>query len=332
MKLFIKFNLYLFILFFTLLLPGCMLDPTDIGALVPPTVDQNPKLPGLPIEVAGHTRLIHYMTFGNSANPALFIMPGSLSDMCAYLPLQELQDKYFVVMWDQRGNGLSERVTEQELSYTSMVEEIKVLKNYFSPNGPITIMGHSWSAVFAAMYLAKYPADVEQAILMEPFGLSSEIMGKVNVPLNLTSEGYLDMMYSSKYMTPKDHETLDYQMLAILRSGVRDYFCDLNNLPPWPVWRVGGYALIIWEKYLLNGSKYDYDFTTGLTTFSGEVLIVGSSCSPIGYEFQKKYHQPLFQNAQVLRIENSGHRIITEQYESLINGLRNFLKYFQKDN
>jgi proline iminopeptidase len=323
---------YAFIFFFPFLLSGCMLEPTDLGALVPPTVDQNSVLPSMAIEVLGQWRLIHYRTFGDSTNPALFIMHGSLSDIRAYLPLQELQDKYFVVMWDQRGNGLSERVTEQELSYSSMVEEIKVLKNYFSPNRPITLMGHSWSAVFVAKYLAKHPTDVEQAILMEPFGLNYEIMEKVNIPLNLTSEGYLDMMYSSKYMTPKDYETLDYQMLAILRSGVRDYFCDLNNLPPWPVWRVGGCALIIWEKHLLNGSKYDYDFTTGLTTFSGEVLIVGSSCSPIGYEFQKKYHQPLFQNAQVLRIENSGHRIITEQYESLINGLRNFLKYFQKDN
>jgi len=315
-----------------LLLTGCVIDPEDFGALVPPTVDQIPNAPRLKIEVASNSRYIHYKTFGDSTNPAIFIMHGSLSDMRAYLPLKELQDKYFVVMWDQRGNGLSERVTEQELSYTSMVEEIKVLKNYFSLNRPITLMGHSWSAVFVAMYLAKYPADVEQAILMEPFGLNSEIMGKVNVLLNLTSKGYLDMMYSSKYMTPKDHETLDYQMLAVLRSGVRDYFCDLNNLPPWPVWRVGGYALIVWEKNLLNGTQYNFDFTDGLSSFPAEVLLVGSSCSPIGYTFQEQYHKPLFQHAQVLKIENSGHRIITEQYETLINGLRDFLKYFQKDN
>ena len=179
------------------------------------------------------------------------------------------------------------------------------------------------------MELGQHPGDVEQAILMEPCGPKSEVMEQVDVPLNLTPGGYLDMMYASKYMTPKDHETLDYQMLAVLRSGVRDYFCDINNLPPWPVWRVGGYALIVWEKNLLHGSKYDYDFTSGLSTFPGEVLLVGSSCSPIGYNFQEKYHQPLFQQAQVLRIENSGHRMVTEQYAALVAGLREFLKQYK---
>lgn len=324
-----KFILFLLFLFFPFLLPGCLLNSTNYGALVPPTVDQNSALPSLSIEVAGHTRLIHYKTFGDSANPALFIMHGSLSDMRAYLPLQELQDKYFVVMWDQRGNGLSERVTEEELSYDAMVEEIQALKNRFSHDCPITLMGHSWSAVFVALYLGKYPKNVEQAILMEPFGLKSEFMEHANVPLNLFTKGYMDMMYSAKYMTPKDHETLDYQMLAMLGSGVRNYFCDINHLPPWPVWRVGGYALIVWEKHLLNGTKYNYDFTNGLPDFPGDILLVGSSCSPIGYEFQQKYHQPLFQQAQVLKIENSGHRIITEQYDELINGLKNFLTQFK---
>jgi len=320
------------IIFLTaVLMNGCLMEPTDIGALVPPTVDQKPDLPALAIEVAGHQRLVHYQTFGDPENPALLIMHGSLSDICAYLPLQELQDKYFVVFWDQRGNGLSERVTEQELSYEAMVEEIHALKNHFSPDRPVTLMGHSWSADFVAMYLAEHPEAVDQAILMEPFGLKSDFMEAVSVPMNLTSKGYLDMMYSSKYMTPKDHETLDYQMLSVLRSGVRSYFCDKDHLPPWPVCRVGGFALIIWEKNLLNGAKYDYDFTRGLSAFSGEVLLVGSSCSPIGYAFQEEYHRPLFQHAQVLNIENSGHRIVTEQYEALVNGLHNFLHQYQTE-
>lgn len=316
----------------TLLIPalfsGCLLDPAEEGALVPPTVDENPALPSVAIEVAGHRRLIHFRTFGDPSSPPLFILHGSLSDMRAYLPLQELQDRYYVVMWDQRGNGLSERVSEKELSYEAMVEEIQAVKNHFCPDRRITIMGHSWSAVFAAMYLGKHADAVEEAVLMEPFGLQSAFMKNVDIPLNLTSKGYLEMMYSSKYLTPKDHEILDYRMLAMLRSGVRDYFCDSNNLPPWPVWRVGGYALIVWEKHLLHGTQYDYDFIAGLSSFPRRVLLIGSSCSPIGYEFQTTYHAPLFQHTQVLEITDSGHRIVTEQYEQLIAGLRNFLSKY----
>jgi len=295
------------------------------GALVPATVDENLLLPSIMINVAGYNRLIHYRTFGEATNPPLFIMHGSLSDMRAYLPLQELGEKYYVLMWDQRGNGLSERVSREELAIMHMVEEIEQVRLYFCPDKKISILGHSWSAAFAARYLAEYPGKVNQAILIEPFGLKDEYMESLDGMLNLFSPGYMNMMYTSTYLTPADHETLDFRMLATLKSAVRDYFCDCDDLPDWPVWRVGGYALLSWESDILEKGRYKYDFTDGLQDFQGDVLLVGSECSPIGYDFQKEFHQNLFANAATLNIPDSGHRILTEQYEELSEGLKFFL-------
>jgi proline iminopeptidase len=298
---------------------------SEPGSLVPATVDIDMSLPSLDLRVGGHSRLVHYLTFGSSENPALFILHGSLSDMRAYLPLQELSEHYYVVMWDQRGNGLSERVSKEELAIDMMVEEIVQMKEIFSPDNPISILGHSWSAIFVTRFLAEHPDDVRQAILMEPFGLKDEYMDSLNSMLNLTSSGYLNMFYSSAYLTPKDNETLDFRMLATLKSAVRDYFCDCNDLPEWPVWRVGGLALMVWEREIITKGRYDYDFTPGISDFHGQVLLVGSECSPIGYNFQDKYHQGLFQNLTLLEIHNSGHRMLTEQYNALINGIKDFL-------
>jgi proline iminopeptidase len=228
-----------------------------------------------------------------------------------------------------RGNGLSERCTRDELAIGEMVNEIEAMKEIFSPDQPITIMGHSWSAFFTARYLARYPDHVTQAILIEPNGLKDEFMKDVGMALNLFTEGYMDMMYTTKYFTAKDHETLDYQALAMLSSGVRNFYCDEKNIPDWPVWRVGAYALMVWESSILTNGKYDFDYTKGLEQFPNKVLIVGTSCSPIGYDFQEKYHQPLFRDAEVLRIENSGHRILTEQFDSLIIGVKKYLSEYQ---
>jgi proline iminopeptidase len=302
----------------------------ELNALVPATVDENPDLPSVSIYVAGYDRLVHYQTFGDSQNPTLFILHGSASDMRAYLPLHILFDKYFVVFWDMRGNGLSERCTKEELAIDEMVNEIEAMKKIFSPDKPINIMGHSWSAFFAARYLARYPDHVNQAILIEPNGLKDDFMKDVGQALNLFTEGYMDMMYATKYLTAKDQEMLDYQALAMLRSGVRNFYCDENNIPEWPVWRIGAYALIVWEKSLLKNGKYDFDYTEGLDKFPNKVLIVGTECSPIGYSFQEKYHKPLFQNAEVLRIENSGHRILTEQFDALVIGVKSYLSEYKK--
>jgi len=296
------------------------------GRLVPVTVDQNPALPQIKIHVANQERSIHYLTYGNQDNPPLYILHGSLSDMRAYIPLaKELSDNYFVVLWDLRGNGLSERVTADELSYEAMVEEIEQVRLHFSPNQKITLIGHSWSAVFAALYLGDYHENINQIILMEPFGLNDEVMDKVDVPMNLTSLHFLDMFYSTKYLTAKSNEELDFQMLAVLKSGVRDYFCDPENLPEWPVWRVGGLALIVWERIILSGTQYDYDFTEGLKEYQDTVLLIGSGCSPIGYAFQRDYNANFFSKSKTVLISNSGHRMLTEQFDMVVEKIKAYL-------
>ncbi len=307
-----------------LLISGCThtLKP---GALVPPTVAEDPELQSATISVCDKQRNIHFRTFGDDTKPPLFIIHGSLSDMRAYLPLQLFSDRYYVVMWDMRGNGLSERVPKEELTLDAMVEEIEAVRRLFSPNKKITLFGHSWSAVFIALYLGKYPEQVEQAIMAEPFGLTAEIQQKTNVSMNLVSEGYLDMAFASGIMTPKDHESLDYQMLAMLTSGVRNFFCDVENLPEWPVWRVGGLALLTWEASILEGGAWSYDFSQGLIDFPGKVLLIGSSCSPIGYAFQKEHNAPVFKSAETAEITDSGHRIVTEEFGQLVEAMKGYL-------
>jgi len=316
----------LILLCFALNITACDFSSWE-GDLVPLTVTDDPSLKQLSIEVAGHSRKIHYETFGISTNPVLFIMHGSLSDLRAYLPFQSFQDKYFVVLWDMRGNGLSERVPEDELDYDYMADELHALKEHFSATRKASFLGHSWSAVFVARYLAKYPDEQEQAILMEPPPLTWDISTHLPPIINLSREGYLDMFWSSQTISPEDNARLDFRMLGMLNSAVRNFFLDPDHLPPWPVWRIGGLALLHWE----GGVMGPYDFTSGLKDNSCPVLLVGSSASPIGADFQTEWHKDLFANAQVARIENSGHRMITEQWDALESALQGFLEEYQSN-
>lgn len=317
------------IFYMIFLLTGCSNLSKHLD-LVPKTVKENNELPGLTIKVAGKERAIHYKTFGNPKNPVFFILHGSVSDMRAYLPLKLFSDKYYIVMWDMRGNGLSERCTAEELAIDEMVNEIEEMKKVFSPDKAITIMGHSWSAFFVARYLGRYPDSVKQAIMIEPNGLKDEFMKNVGLSLNLFTQGYMDMMYTNKYLSAESQEILDYQASQMITSGVRNFFVDKDNLPEWPVWRVGAYALIVWEKSILKNGKFCFDYTENLSKFQNKVLLIGSDHSPIGYEFQEKFHKPLFKDAEVLKIENSGHRLITEQFESLVVGVKEYLYEYQE--
>ena len=298
--------------------------------LVPATVAEDALLPSEEITVAGYTRSVHLRRYGNPSDPVMMVAPGSLSDIRAYAPFRAFTDAYYVVLWDMRGCGLSERVSSDELAIATMAEEMHQVKLLLSPDEPVTVVGHSWSASFAAIYCGIYPDDTAQAILIEPPGLSSDYMEGLNQVLNLTSVGYGDMNWFQASLAPADHEQLDFTMLAMLEAGVRDFFVDIENKPPWPIWRVGGLALLVWEREVLGSAgRWDFDHTAGLDVYPHTVLLVGSSHSPVGYEFQRDYNARAFASVELLYIDQSGHRMITEQWDALEAGLRGYLSAYE---
>jgi hypothetical protein len=125
---------------------GCELHDLETpNAVVPATTDQNHLLSQITITVKGFSRSIHLQTFGDTANPPVFVLHGGPGgDFRLMLPLKALADQYFVVMWDSRGAGLSERVTKEELMIDSFVEEVAQIKAAFSPNSPVILIGHSF--------------------------------------------------------------------------------------------------------------------------------------------------------------------------------------------
>lgn len=306
----------------------------EIGVLVPPTVDQDPNLPSVSVNVVGRERLIHVRTFGNASNPVLFVLHGSFTDTRAYRNICEsLSDKYYVVIWDQRGCGLSERITEDEFTLETAVDEINAMKQIYSPNQKVTIIGQSWGGGLATLYTSKNPDKVEQLLLIEPMPLTGEDMQKLYktiVQFSYDNGTWNNLARHGQAISPRDHEQIDYRAMMILRSTMTaGYHCDGNNPPEWPVHRVGGFLEYVRNKRLGNPiSGFKYDFTQGLQNYPDAVRILGGSCSSLGYEMQVKYSKPHFSNAEVIEIKNAGHRMNMEKFEDVMAAIQSFLKEY----
>jgi proline iminopeptidase len=309
-------------------LVGCL--EAGVGTpLVPPTAERDQALPRLQLQVAGHTRAIHLETFGEPERPVLLVLHGSLADYRALRFLSVLADRYFVVMWDQRGNGLSERVTAEELTDEAIFEEIDRIKEHFSPGRPVTLIGHSFGAMYSALYMSRRPEAVRQAVLMEPAGLNTRIFEE-SFPrlfrLDLFDPGLNQTFWQSEVLSASDHETMDYKALLSLANGrLLAYFCDPDNPPRLPVWRPGAYAELVRNERFRPGGGNAFDHAAGLESFPAKVLLLGSECSALGYDFQVRYHQPLFREAEVVHIPQAGHRLIVEQPEAVLAAIRNYL-------
>ena len=301
--------------------------------LMPPTADADKRIQSIPIQVAGHRRLIHYRTWGDPNNPAVFVLHGSLSDCRGYLGLSELaNDGFYIVMWDQRGNGLSERISGEEYTEESIVAEIDAVIDYFSSGQQqIRLIGHSFGGMYASLYLSARPDRVMQAALIEPGGLNGRIFTETYsriININLFDPKLNSLFWQSEQLAPFDHESADYRALMILQNGKQtNYHRDPNNPTKWPVWRPGGWV-DVWRSRILgldvNTNTFAFDFARGAASYPGTVLFIGGDYSALGADYQREFNAPLFHNAKVVEIPGTGHRLIVEDLQAVLGALRTF--------
>ncbi len=257
------------------------------GALVPPTADQDPNLPQIEVNVSNHSRALHLQTFGNPDNPTLFVLHGGPgADFRMLLPLKALADRFFVVMWDSRGAGLSERVSEEELTIDSFNEELAEVKAALSPDEKLTFIGHSFGGNVMVRYAAKHPEDVKQLILLEPgkFDLSIDEKNTGGAVSFLDGQ---DFFWQNELLTSKDHAVADYKAVEALPKSSRNWTCDDSIIENYPFWRFGTYHYYILQQNTLQLAK-NFNWASGIDQFKGPITIIAGSCGALGEHFQKK--------------------------------------------
>lgn len=291
------------------------------GMLVPPTAAEDPLLPQIKITVAGHTRAVHLQTFGNPANTPVYVLHGGPgADFKLFLPLKALADSFYVVMWDSRGAGLSERVTREELSIDDFDEEMAQVKASISPNKKIILIGHSFGGNVLARYAAKHPDDVEKLILITP--------GKLDLSTNAKNNGgsvsFLDgqdFFWQNEILTSKDHATADYKAVEILPQSSRHWTCDNSIITNYPFWRFGAYHYYIVQQNIAKLPK-DFKWTEGIQNFKGAITLITGTCGALSLDFQKT-NLPALAGAQLKIIKSAGHiSLFTDYADSTIAVIR----------
>lgn len=300
--------------------------PIDrLGALVPPTVDEDPSLPHITVTVAGVDRRLHASSWGDPEAPLLLALHGSLGDHRALQDWSAWSDRYHVVAWDQRGNGLSERISAEEYTVESIVAEIDAVRAHYGAPDTITLVGHSFGAMYASLYVQQRPEAVHELVLIEPGGLTGEIFGDTFrdiITVELWAPGINRAFWQSETLSASDHAAVDYKSLRILLDGsATAYHCDPNHPVPIPVWRPGGHVEYLRGELLRGGGPvgtFTYDFLPDPAVAETiPTLFVAGDCSGLGPTFQERHHLPSFPGADLLSVPAAGHRVWTDAPETV---------------
>lgn len=309
---------------------GDVLEPWGPGNLVPATVAEDPTLPA--IDMNGSR--FHLETVGDPADPVIvFLHGGPGEDYRGMLRLgarhagYSLADDHFLVFWDQRGTGLSQRHGKSLLTIETYVADLDSLIARFSPGRPVILVGTSWGAMYATRFINEHPAKVAAAVLIEAGPLDGATMERIKeeiYTIDFGAEWLNDVAWSSQFLSPDDHARMDFQRLLGKRDGQPRFHQSVTD--PEPVWRQGAAA----NRYLLESAqdargRFDYDFTTDLSAFTTPVLFIAGERSEIlgaSLQAQQVQHYPA---ASLIVVPGVGHDVTWVKAADVVSHIRTYL-------
>ena len=310
---------------------GELTDPNTPGNLVPATVEEDATLPT--IELNGSR--FHAETFGNPAKPVIvFLHGGPGGDYRGMLRLSarhngySLVDDYFLVFWDQRGAGLSQRQDKSKLTLATYDEDLVAIVDKYSPGRKVFLVGQSWGSMYATEYINNHPERVAGAVLIESGPLTGpryERLKKDIRDVDLYSEWLNDMAWTSQFMSADGHARMDYEMLLGLRESQPRFHKDMD-VDPEPIWRLGAAV----NRYLVEDGQNAkgeavYDFTTNLSRFTTPVLFITGGLSEVLGESLQREQVKDYPAASLVVVPGAGHDVQWAQAAPVVSHIRNYL-------
>lgn len=311
-----------------ILFTSCGKDPLAPNHLVPATVDDDASIPALEVN---QTRL-HLETFGDPANQTIIFLHGGpgTGDYRAFERMllaydgYKLTDEFHVVMYDQRGAGLSRRYGEMsdaiyhtvpELTLGHLLKDLEGIVEHFSPNEQVILFGHSWGGMHAMMYVNAHPEKVAAVILSEPGSFNADIENDLSLTIastDLFAEPTNDVYWNHQNISPDNHQMLDYSYMNGFYNGLGPEYYHFSETDILPIFRFGAVASVndLGTDGMTEEDVYTFDFTTNLSAFTTKVLFINGDLNEIlTPEYQEK-NRAFLPNSEMKIIENVGHDLI----------------------
>ncbi|WPZ22894.1 alpha/beta hydrolase [Sulfitobacter faviae] len=299
---------------------------TRVPSQVPATVVDDPALPRL----HGEGVLLHgRFAEAESAPLAVVLHGGPGGDHRSLLALEALSDTYRVLFYDQRGAGLSERVTEARLGMADHLADLDALITA-QGDGPVLLIGHSWGAMLATAYLGHRPEAVSRAVLIEPGFLDAEGLTSFESRRAALSRsprvvwtgllaGFRARGVTGDAEAARD-SIVGTLVHAFANHPANPYHCPGQTYDT-PAWRFGSCAS---DAFWSDPAAALGAIAPGLT-FSGPILILAGGCNDwTGAPLQTR-HIGLFPDARLEVIEGAGHDTVWDRPKETIVAIRSFL-------
>ena len=235
-------------------------------------------------------------------------------------------------MYDQRGSGRSEAITDPKLlTAEHHVRDLEAFRKLFGRER-LTLIGLSWGAGLAALYAAAHPARVERLVLVSPMPPAKlpfleQRFAKINSLIGPTNVSRLEEI---RELLPK---ATDANAASLCREAftissppylvnptmfTRERSEDMCDAPP---------AALRNRFVLVNAvldSLGDWDFRSILSTIRAPTLVIEGEKSNVPLDATRLWASSM-PNARLVLIPKAGHLPFIEQPEGFFKAAERFL-------
>lgn len=272
--------------------------------------------------------VLHYYKYGKGT-PVIILSggPGIASHQEDDLA-KALSKNYCAILFDQRGTGKSrtQPMDSTTINMNVFTEDIELLRKHLGIQ-QLNISGHSWGAMLATAYTAKYPQHVNSVILIgggEPDKSLNDVVNNsidIRFQLSDTTAWYYwhDPVNIARDSAKASYEVRKLNWLSLIydRSKIDAVMEQASH---------GAFNKtvnqLMWKDIRRLTLK---QFSPIRQYFKGKSLIVFGWQDPIGLTTLSAYEK-IFPHASVKGIDQCGHMPGVEQPEIFFNIVLDFFK------
>ncbi len=259
---------------------------------------------------------LHYRSI-NQGEP-LFILHGLYGSSDNWLSLsKKINSKYNIIIPDLRNHGISPHSPIH--SYQAMAKDIKELADSLNTR-KINIIGHSMGGKVAMEFACMFPEIIEKIVVID---IAPKNYNTPEFQHHLENHGVIiKQMLTYSFEGKKSRTDIDNDFAKNIKDFATRQFI-LKNIKrkdgkfEWKI-NIESISMNI-HKIMENSLKRDY-------LFSKPTLFIKAENSDYIEQDDMECIKKTFPAAELVSIPHCGHWIHTEQPETLIETINNFLK------
>lgn len=245
--------------------------------------------------------------------------------------IEPLAGKYTIILYDQRGGGRSEIITDaSRLTAQDHVRDLEALRQHFKLQR-FSLVGLSWGSALAALYASQHPEHLTRIVFLAPMPPArvpylQQRIDKTNSKLT-SAEVSRARAITQLYATASDTEAVTlcreqfrlinkpYQLKPALPSSPPPEIC---NVPP----------AAIKNFWVVNAAVFkslgNYDLRPQLAAIKVPVLVIEGARSVVPLDATREWVRST-PNARLLLVPGAGHGVFFDQPAALQRAVREFL-------